>query len=134
MESVMEAPRVSEIEKWRLPSRVQVESEADLRLRLNELLGGALGGGGTEITVEERFAMLVAGLPERWEQERDPAVLRAAFEQGRRDAERALAPSRPIQSDVTTMEPTLSRLPSLRIVMGWFALIVGLILAFIFMH
>jgi len=134
MESVMEPPRAAGIEAWRLPEGAHVESPAEIRKALNDILGGALDGIEGEVSVDERFAMLVAGLPDRWHDEHDPSALRAAFEQGMRDAQLALAPTRPIQSNVSTMEPTLSKLPSLRIVLGWFALILALILAFIFMH
>jgi hypothetical protein len=46
----------------------------------------------------------------------------------------AFEPQRPIESNVSTMEPTLTKLPSFRMIAGWFVLIVGLVLAFIFMH
>jgi hypothetical protein len=48
--------------------------------------------------------------------------------------ERALTPQRPPETYLTTMETSLTRLPSFRIVAGWFALIAGLIVAFIFTH
>jgi hypothetical protein len=50
------------------------------------------------------------------------------------DLEKALQPQRPMETSLHTMETSLSRLPSLRIVVGWVGLIIGLFLAFVFTH
>jgi hypothetical protein len=50
------------------------------------------------------------------------------------DMEKALYPERPQETTLITMETSLSRLPSFRIVAGWIVLIVALFLAFIFTH
>jgi hypothetical protein len=46
----------------------------------------------------------------------------------------ALRPPRPVETNVSVMETSLPRLPHFRVVAGWFLLIVGLALAFIFTH
>lgn len=50
------------------------------------------------------------------------------------DMEKALYPERPRETTLITMETSLSRLPSFRIVAGWIALIFVLFLSFIFTH
>jgi len=50
------------------------------------------------------------------------------------DLQKALHPQRPLETSLHTMETSLSRLPSFRIVAGWAALIIGLFLAFVFTH
>jgi hypothetical protein len=50
------------------------------------------------------------------------------------DLDKALCPQRPPETMLHTMETSLSRLPSFRIVAGWIVLIVGLFLAFVFTH
>jgi hypothetical protein len=46
----------------------------------------------------------------------------------------ALEPQRPSETHLTTMETSLSRLPSFRMIAGWFLLVTLLVLAFIFTH
>jgi hypothetical protein len=47
---------------------------------------------------------------------------------------KALFPQRPLETHLTIMETSLSRMPSFRIIAGWFLLITSLVLAFIFTH
>ena len=50
------------------------------------------------------------------------------------DFQKALIPQRPLETRLNTMETSLSKLPSIRIIAGWILLIVGLALAFILTH
>lgn len=140
---------------WRLPDPVReelvdaavicAEGEADLsravishadrllHARLNELLGNTLASEEQGISVQERSAMLWAGLPERWRQEgTDPLALSAAYSRGALASSLSQHTQRPPETHPMTMETSLSHLPSLRMIGGWFLIIALIVLAFIF--
>lgn len=79
----------------------------------------------------------------------EPAVAHEASEQERLGAvcaddgdwragwerfEKTREPQRPMETYLTEMESSLTRLPSFRMVAGWFAVVGVAILAFIFTH
>jgi hypothetical protein len=104
-----------------------------LHARLNEMLGNALAAEEQGIAVEERAAMLWGGLPELWRKEGvDTVALLAAYSRGAVAAALSQHTQRPPETYPMTMETSLSRLPSLRMVGGWFLIITALVLAFIF--
>jgi hypothetical protein len=140
---------------WRLPDEVReelagmamtcAEGEPDisraviahadrlLHARLNEMLGGALAAEVQGISVEERAAMLWAGLPELWRREGiDPATLSAAYSRGALASNLSQHTQRPPETRPMTMETSLSHLPSLRMIGGWVVIIALIVLAFIF--
>jgi hypothetical protein len=116
------------------PTRTAIaEAEKVLRERLNKMLGGALGEDANEISVEERAALLWARLPDLWARDaNDAAALAAAYSKGLSAMKLAQQPQRLPQTHPMVMQTSLTRLPSFRIVAGWFALVVLIILAFIF--
>jgi hypothetical protein len=140
---------------WRLPEGVReelaemavtcAEGEADIsraaiahadRLlhgRLNEMLGNALAAEEQGISVQERAAMLWGGLPELWRKGGvDTVALSAAYSRGALAAALSQHTQRPPETYPMTMETSLSRLPSLRMVGGWFLIIAAVVLIFIF--
>jgi hypothetical protein len=116
------------------PRRTACENaERILRARLAEWLGNNFAPGNPSISVEERVAMLWAGLPEKWQKNiNDTVELAKACSQGERALRLTQEPQRPPETQPMTMETSLTRLPSFRIVAGWFALIALIIFAFIF--
>jgi hypothetical protein len=64
----------------------------------------------------------------------DRIQMAAAFRQGALNWRRALAPARLPETPAMTMQTSLSRLPSIRIIAGWLFLIALLFLAFILTH
>ena len=148
--------RVDEyLRAWRLPESVReelgemavtcAEGEADfsraviaqadrlLHARLNEMLGNALAAEEQGITVEERAAMLWGGLPEMWRKEgADPVALSAASSRGALAAALSQHTQRAPETRPMTMETSLTRLPSLRMIAGWFLIIALIVLAFIY--
>ena len=116
------------------PGRTACEqAERILRARLTECLGNGFTPNEANISVAERVAMLWAGLPEKWQKNIDDARgLSAAYSQGERTLKLTQEPQRAPETQPMTMETSLTRLPSFRIVAGWFALIALIILAFIF--
>jgi hypothetical protein len=110
------------------------EVEKQLRQKLDAMLLGELGKGENGIANCERMALFCGNLPEQWQRVREPAALREAYRRGLQNIDRALEPSRQPETELTTMETSLSRLPSLRIIAGWFLLIAGLIAAFVMTH
>jgi hypothetical protein len=64
----------------------------------------------------------------------DRTQLAAAFRQGTLNFTRALSPSRPPETRAITMQTSLSRLPSIRIIAGWLLLIALLFVAFLLTH
>jgi hypothetical protein len=140
---------------WRLPDSVSdeladmamacAEGEPDLsravithadrllHTRLNEMLGNALATEEQGISVDQRAAMLWAGLPELWRKEgADPIALSTAYARGAVAAKLSQHTQRPPETHPMTMETSLSHLPSLRMIGGWFLIIAAIVLAFIF--
>lgn len=140
---------------WRLPDDVReeiagmaltsAEGEADLwrgviahadrlmHARLNEMLGNALVAEEQGISIQERAALLWGGLPEMWRKEgSDPVALSAAYTRGALASTLSRHTQRPPETHPMTMETSLSRLPSLRMIAGWFAITAWIVLAFIF--
>jgi hypothetical protein len=116
------------------PSGAACENaERIVRARLAEWLGNVFAPKEANISVEERVAMLWAGLPEKWQKNiNDTVDLANAYSQGEMALKLSQQPQRPPETQPMTMETSLTRLPSFRIVAGWFAMIVLIILAFIF--
>ena len=97
------------------------------------MLGNALATEEQGIPVDQRAAMLWAGLPELWRNEgADPIALSAAYARGAVAAKLSQHTRRPPETHPMTMETSLSHLPSLRMIGGWVLIIAALILAFIF--
>jgi hypothetical protein len=102
-----------------LPAAAIDEADKALSRRLGE------SAGLSEFTQNDRLALFLAS-PEGLDRE---ALQRAA-----ELVNLALRPRRPVETNVSVMETSLPRLPHFRVVAGWFLLIVGLALAFIFTH
>jgi hypothetical protein len=105
-----------------------------LRARLNEMHGNALGGEKEEQGMSHRqcAAILWSGLPEQWAgQGTDASKLAQAYTRGARATLQSLQPQRPPITRPMVMQTSLTRLPSFRIIAGWFVLIALLVLAFI---
>jgi hypothetical protein len=105
-----------------------------LRARLNEMHGNALGGEKEEegMSHQQCAAILWSGLPEQWAGEGSGASkLAEAYTRGARAAVQSLQPQRPPITRPMVMQTSLTRLPSFRIIAGWFVLIALLVLAFI---
>ena len=103
-----------------------------LRERLNEMFGGDLDGAEVGISAQARLAMLCAGVSEKWcAGPLDQAALQKAYVDGVSAAISTRRPQRAPETHPMVMETSLTRLPSLRIVAGWFLLVALLVLAFI---
>src|SRR5688572_14388448 len=84
------------------------------------------------VPLETRIA-LVYGSPEGGHFADRTQVI-AALRQGALNAARARVPSRPPETRAIAMQTSLSRLPSIRLIAGWFLLIGLLFLAFFLTH
>jgi hypothetical protein len=114
-------------------SAALADAEKLLRARLNEMHGNALGDDGEGFSPRQRAAVLWAGLPDQWaEDQADAAALAEAYARGTRAAIQSLEPQRQPITRPTMMQTSLTRLPSFRIIAGWFLLIALIVLAFIF--
>lgn len=105
-----------------------------LRDRLNEMHGNALRGEKEEegISHHQCAAILWSGLPEQWAGEgTNASKLAEAYTRGERATVQSLQPQRPPITRPMVMQTSLTRLPSFRIIAGWFVLIALLVLAFI---
>ena len=95
--------------------------------------------------IEEAAAMVMTCVERRWRNE-DVELERAAIEEAKRmlrgrfdavlrselPAVENLTTQRPPETYPMTMETSLSRLPSFRMIAGWFVIIALIVLAFIF--
>jgi len=91
---------------------------------------------------EEVVAMAIACVEERLERDAECEQLRVAIEEAEKAARARtdklvgavppLVPKREPETHPMTMETSLTRLPSFRILAGWFLLIALIVLAFIF--
>jgi hypothetical protein len=85
-------------------------------------------------SLEERVAFLL-GAPRGDPFPLSDAIqLSGALRQGTLNFARALTPSRPPESRAITMQTSLSRLPSFRLIAGWFLLIGLLLVLFLLTH
>jgi hypothetical protein len=108
------------------------EAERVLHLRFNEMAADALMDG-QELSTEARVAMAWANLPEKLRSEKVAShELNRMCVEGISCARRLRHPERPPQTHPMTMQTSLSRLPSFRMIAGWFVLIALIVLAFIF--
>lgn len=114
-------------------ARAAIEAaEKLLRARLNEILGGVFDSEEQGISERERLALLWGGVAEKWSAEPvDTAALQKAYVEGASASSLAQEPQRAPETHPMVMETSLTRLPSFRIVAGWFLLIALLALAFI---
>jgi hypothetical protein len=85
-----------------------------------------------EVGIEKRLALL-AGAPAD-ANFADRVQLAAAFRHGALNMDAALKPARHPETRAITMQTSLSRLPSIRIIAGWLLLIALLFLAFVLTH
>ena len=86
------------------------------------------------VSVRARMALLLGSSPDKRSGVPDPLQLNAAWRQGGMSLERALLPSRPPETRAFSMQTSLSRLPSMRLIAGWFLLVAALGLAFFLTH
>jgi hypothetical protein len=104
--------------------------ERFLHARLNEALGNALTPAEQGICESDRLAMFVGGVVEKWSRGDPQSAISNTHTEA--TARLALQPQRPAETSPQSMHTSLSRLPSLRMIGGWFLLIVVIVLAFIF--
>ena len=113
--------------------RVTIESaETILKSRLNQWVGG-LDVTDRGIAASDRMSMLCSSLPEKLGR-CDSNELSRSFSEGAVGAARVRQSNRSPETHLTTMQTSLSRLPSFRMVGGWFLMIVGTVLIFILTH
>jgi hypothetical protein len=114
-----------------------VIAEADklLAARLRDIAMSSSDAGDNKIGVEDRVKLLFAGLPETWEADgSDLRIDQVAYARATAAVQTAHNPQRAPETHPMKMRTSLTRLPSLRMIAGWFLLITLLFLAFIVTH
>jgi hypothetical protein len=81
------------------------------------------------VSIEERLALLIAS--SRGTNSFENPL---AYQEAGKKLQLALHPQRPLETHPMTMKTSLSRLPSFRLIAGWAAVVILLVLIFIFTH
>jgi hypothetical protein len=125
----------SYLRAWSLPelSEEELLNEAMLAAHCHVIRDGGNEPIRAAIDEIDRRIRGVSGISETVEVE-IPPLNRLGMLCGAEDVDRALATRRERLTHVNKMQTSLSRLPSFRIVAGWFTIIVLLFLIFVFTH
>ena len=112
---------------------IMEETERLLGQHLREMFGNGSHLNETEPTEHDRLAILWGGLAEKWRSKPlEPAQFLDEYASGLNATRLTQQPQRLAETQPMVMQTSLQRLPSFRMVGGWFALIALLVLAFIF--
>jgi hypothetical protein len=117
------------------PLETILAEEADRLLceRIRELVGDSRLSENGPLSEQNKLALLWAGCAEKWHPDQiDPVPLNEAFDDGMKTAALAQQTQRPPETQPMVMQTSLTRLPSFRMIGGWFVLVALIVLAFIF--